>query len=75
VTAIPAEVLAVDRESDQYRVIVRIGVAKYRGSFDTLVFGNMKPLVGSCHDGRLDLIYLQDPGLDAGQEFPLSTIQ
>ena len=38
-TAIPAKVVAVDRQSDQYRVIVRIGLAKYRGSFNTLKFG------------------------------------
>jgi hypothetical protein len=74
-TAIPAEVLAVDRQSDQYRVIVRIVLAKYRGSYDTLIFGEQKPLVGSCHDGQLDLIYLQDPGIEPGQEFPLWTIQ
>jgi hypothetical protein len=74
-TAIPAEVLAVDRLSDQYRVIVRIGLAKYRGSYDTLIFGEQKPLVGSCRDGHLDLIYLQDPGIEPGQEFPLWTIQ
>jgi hypothetical protein len=75
VTAVPAEVLAADRQSDKYHVIVRIGLAKYRGSFDTLVFGEKKPLVGSFHDGRLDLIYLQDPGLQVGEEFPLWTIQ
>jgi hypothetical protein len=75
VTSIPAEVLAVDRVSDQYRVIVRIEVAKYRGSYETLVFAENKPFVGSCHDGHLDLIYLQDPGVEAGQEFPLWTIQ
>ena len=74
-TSIPAEVLAVDRLSDQYRVTVRIGLAKYRGSYETLVFGEKKPLTGSCHDGHLDLIYLQDPGIEAGQGFPLWTIQ
>ena len=73
-TAVPAEVLAIDRQSDRYHVIVRLGLARYRGSFDTLVFGENKPFVGSCHEGRLDLIYLQDPGLHAGQEFPLWTI-
>jgi hypothetical protein len=74
-TAIPAEVIAVDRKSEQFHVIVRIALAKYRGSFDTLVFGAAKPSFGSCHDGRLDLIYHQDPGLQAGEEFPLWTIQ
>ncbi len=74
-TAIPAEVIAVDRKSDQFHVIVRIALSTYRGSFDTLVFGASKPLFGSCHDGRLDLIYPEDPGFQAGEEFPLWTIQ
>ena len=74
-TAIPAKVVAVDRQSDQYRVIVRIGVARYRGSFNTLKFGEKKPFTGFCRDGQLDLVYYQDPGLEAGQSFPLWTIQ
>jgi hypothetical protein len=37
------------------------------GSFNTLIFGKNKPLIGSCHDGRLDLIYYRDPGLEEGQ--------
>ncbi len=74
-TAIPAKVVAVDRQSDQYRVIVRIGLAKYRGSFNTLKFGEKKPFTGFCRDGQLDLVYFQDPGLEAGESFPLWTIQ
>ena len=73
-TAIPAKVVAVDRQSDQYRVIVRIGVAKYRGSFNTLKFGENKPFTGFCPDGQLDLVYCRDPELGAGQPFPLWTI-
>jgi hypothetical protein len=73
-TAIPAKVVAVDRQSDQYRVIVRIGLAKYRGSFNTLAFGENKPFTGSCHNGRLDLFYYRDPGLKAGKSFPLWTV-
>jgi hypothetical protein len=38
-------------------VVVRILLRKYRGSFNTLMFGENKPLIGSCRDGRLDLIY------------------
>jgi len=38
-TAIPAKVLAIDKQGDQYNVIVRIALAKYRGSFNTLAFG------------------------------------
>jgi hypothetical protein len=60
---------------NQYHVIVRVGVANYRGSFATLAFGENKPLIGACLDRRLDLIYLQHPGLQAGQQFPLWTIQ
>jgi hypothetical protein len=72
-TAISADVVSVHRLLSQYHVIVRIGA--YRGSFDTLVFGDNKPLIGACHDRRVDLIYLQDPGLCAGQRFPLWSIQ
>jgi hypothetical protein len=51
--AIPAEVIAVETQGDQYHVVVRIGGARYRGSFNTFVFGKNKPFIGSCHDGRL----------------------
>jgi hypothetical protein len=56
-TGIPAEVVAAHRLVNQYHVIVRIGAAHYRGSFATLVFGDDKPLIGACHDRRVDLIY------------------
>lgn len=75
ITYIPAKILNVDKQADKHRVIVRILLRKYRGSFDTLMFGENKPLIGSCHDGRLDLIYHRDPGLKEGQPFPLWTIQ
>ena len=74
-TAIPAEVVAAHRLVNQYQVIVRIGAGSYRGSFATLVFGDNKPLIGARYDRRVDLIYLQDPGLCAGQRFPLWSIQ
>jgi hypothetical protein len=73
--AIPAEVIAVETQDGQYRVAVRIGGGKYRGSFNTLVFGKNKPFIGSCHDGRLDLVFYQNPNLKAGQPFPLWTLQ
>ena len=56
-TAILAKVLAVENQADQYRVFVRIGLAKYRGSFNTLTFGENKPSIGFCHEGRLELVY------------------
>jgi hypothetical protein len=74
-TPIPAVVVVAHRLVNQYHLIVRIGVANYRGSFATLAFGENKPLIGAFHDGRVDLIYVQDPGLCAGQRFPLWSIQ
>jgi hypothetical protein len=74
-TPIPAKILKVDRLGDQYLITVRIGVEKYRGTFDGLHFGENEPHLGSYRYGWLDLVYHQDPGLKAGQRFPLWTIQ
>jgi hypothetical protein len=74
-TAIAAKVLAVNNLGAQYRVIVRIGFPRYRGSFNTLKFGKKKPFTGFTHNGQLDLVYHKDPHLEAGQPFPLWTIQ
>ena len=74
-TSIPAKVIAVGKEADKHRIIVRIVPRKYRGSFNTLKFGENKPLMGSFHEGRLDLIYCRDPGLKEGESFPLWTVQ
>ena len=41
-TSLPAKVIAIEKRGDQYQVIVQIG-AKYRGSFNTLAFGEVKP--------------------------------
>jgi hypothetical protein len=73
-TPIPAVVVAAHRLVNQYHVIVRIGVANYRGSFATLAFGENKPFTGSCHNGQLDLFYYRDPGLKAGKLFRLWTV-
>ena len=69
-----AKVIAVENDGDRYHVVVRIE-SKYRGSFNTLVFGDNKPLTGSYRDGRLDLIYYRDPCLAAGEAFPVWTIR
>ncbi len=61
-TSLPAKVIAIEKRGDQYQVIVQIGT-KYRGSFNTLAFGEIKPYIGSLKDGRLDLVYYRDPGL------------
>jgi hypothetical protein len=72
-TSLPAKVIAIEKRGDQYQVIVQIGT-KYRGSFNTLAFGEIKPYSGSLKEGRLDLVYYQDPGLNVGNEFPVWTL-
>ena len=72
-TPLPAKVIAIEKRDDQYQVIVEIS-HKYRGSFNTLVFGEIKPHSGSLKDGRLNLVYYQDPGLSIGDPFPLWTL-
>ena len=42
----------------------------YRGSFNTLSFGEKKPSLGSYHNGRLGLFYYRDPGLKSGEVVP-----
>lgn len=69
-TSLPAQVTAIEERGDQYQVVVQIGT-KYRGSFNTLVFGEIKPYSGSLKDGRLDLVYYRDPKLTVGDQFPL----
>jgi hypothetical protein len=72
-TPIVATVTAIEKRGNQYRVIVQIS-PKYRGSFNTLAFGEVKPYSGLLKDGRLDLIYHQDPGFNMGDPFPLWTL-
>ena len=72
-TPLPAKVTAIDKSGAQYQVIVEIS-PKYRGSFNTLVFGEIKPHSGSLKDGKLNLVYYQDPGLSIGDPFPLWTL-
>jgi hypothetical protein len=69
-TPIPATVTAIAKRGDQYQMIVLIG-RKYRGSFNTLAFGEIKPHSGSLRNGRLHLVYYQNPGLNIGDKFPL----
>ena len=73
-TSLPAKVIAIEKQGDQYRVMVQLST-KYRGSFNTLAFGEIKPYIGSLKDGRLDLIYCRDPGLEVGDPFPLWTLR
>ena len=73
-TWLPARVMAIEERARQYQVVVQI-TTKYRGSFNTLAFGEIKPYSGSLKDGRLDLVYYLDPSLKAGDQFPLWTLQ
>jgi len=72
-TSLPAQVIAIEKRADQYQVVVQLRT-KYRGSFNTLAFGETKPYIGSLKDGRLDLVYYRDPGLNLGDPFPLWTL-
>ena len=72
-TPILAKVTAVEERGTQYQVIVQIS-QKYRGSFNTLIFGEIKPHTGSLSENRLDSVYNQNPNLVVGDSFPLWTL-
>ena len=74
-TPIPATVVNVDMLGDQYLITVRVGREKDADSFDKLSFGDNKPDLGWYHYGWLDVIYRQNPGLKAGELFPLWAIE
>jgi hypothetical protein len=69
-TSLPAQVIAIEKRGDQYQVVLQVNT-KHRGSFNTLVFGEIKPYSGSLKDARLDLVYYRGPGLTVGDQFPL----
>ena len=66
-----AKVVNVDRVGDEYLITVRVGCEKHESAFERLIFGEIKPHVGWYRYGWLDLVYHQNPGLKAGQSFPL----
>jgi hypothetical protein len=68
-TSLPAQVIAIENRGDQYQVIVQINT-KYRGSFNTVAFGEIKPYSGSLKDGRLDLVYYRDLGPERSGSVP-----
>jgi hypothetical protein len=61
-TSILAE---VDKQSNQYRVLVQIELEKSLGSFQSFRFRNNEPFTGTCYQGQLDFSYYRDPGLKA----------
>lgn len=69
-TPILATVLNVDKRGNEYVVTVQLRNDDFSGPFETLNFEN-KPDTGWIHYGWLDLVYHRDPGLRAGQVFPL----
>ena len=73
-TSLAAKVIAIEKQGDQYQVIVQIRT-RYRGSFNTLAFGEIKPYSSCLKDGRLDLIYYRDPALEVGDPFPVWTLR
>jgi hypothetical protein len=70
-TRLPAKVLSNEKRDDQYCVSVEIELPNFRRSFNSLRFGDQIPFSGSYRDGKLELRYYQDPGLEIGQQFPL----
>jgi hypothetical protein len=66
-----AKVVNVDRVGNEYLITVRVGYEKHESAFERLIFGEIKPHVGWYRYGWLDLVYHQNPGLKAGQSFPL----
>jgi len=68
---LPAKVLSSEKRGDQYCLTVKIELANFRRSFNSLQFGDQIPFSGSYRDGKLELRYYQDPGLEIGQQFPL----
>jgi len=57
-------------EAISIKGIVQIS-PKYRGSFNILAFEEIKPHSDSLKDGRLDLVYYQNPGVNMGDSFRL----
>jgi hypothetical protein len=57
ITFFPAKILPVIKKANKHRIVVRILVWNYRGSILTLKFVENKPLIGSHHGGRFDLLY------------------
>src|SRR5260221_1605676 len=70
-TPLPAKVLSNEKRDDQYCVTVEIDLPNFRRSFNSLRFGDQIPFSGSYRDGKLELRYYRDPGLEIGQQFPL----
>jgi hypothetical protein len=70
-TRLPAKVLSNEKQGDRYCVVVEIELPNFRRSFNSLRFGDQIPFSGSCRDGKLELHYYQDPGLEIGQQFSL----
>ena len=56
-SSIPAKVVAMEKRNDQFfQMVIQIGT-KYRGSFNTLLFGEIKPYTGFLKNGRLDSVH------------------
>ena len=70
-TRLSANVLSNEKRGDRYCVVVEIELPNFRRSFNSLRFGDQIPFSGSYRDGKLELRYYQDPGLEIGQQFPL----
>ena len=67
------KVTAIGKQGQQYRPVVQIR-SEYRGSVTTLLFAELKPHTGFLKGSRLDLVYYQNPCLNASDPFALWTL-
>jgi hypothetical protein len=54
-TPILAKVMAIEKRGDRYQAIIQISL-KYGGSFNTVAFGEIKPLNGLCLKEECELL-------------------
>ncbi|HYZ75033.1 MAG TPA: hypothetical protein VE641_18285 [Chthoniobacterales bacterium] len=71
---VPARVVSVEKEKDQYRLIVDLDNPGFPGDFDDLRF-RKNPYAGALSKtpkrSCVTLVYRKDPGVKAGEIFPL----
>src|SRR5260221_4595134 len=67
----PAKLISNEKLCNRFCVTVEIELSNFRRSFNSFRFGDQIPFSGSYQDGKLELRYYQDPGLEIGQQFPL----
>jgi hypothetical protein len=70
---IPAKVTAIEKRGLQCQVVVEI-VSKFAAHFIPSFLERSSRTAVSLKDGRLNLVYDQNPDLNIGDPFPLWTL-